>query len=58
MSRVGTNEMQAGVIKNGFSCTHQCWIRNFVVVPCGHPPTMECGCFSRRHGGQQVRFSV
>ena len=57
MIRQSTNEMQAGVIKNGYSYEHQCWIRDFTVIACGHPIEMDCGCFSRKHGGEQVRFS-
>ena len=55
--RQGDNEIQAAVIKNGFSYEHQCWIINFVVQRCGHPESMGCKCFGRIHEGQQVRFS-
>lgn len=55
--RTGQNEMQAGVIKNGFSYTHQCWIRDFVIQRCGHPETMDCGCFGKRHAGEQTRVA-
>jgi len=54
--RTSENEMQAGVIKNGFSYEHQCWIKEFVVMRCGHPATMNCGCFGKKHQGEQVRF--
>lgn len=54
--RQGQNEMQAGVIKNGFSYTHQTWIKDFIVQRCGHPQQMNCQCFGKKHEGEQVRF--
>lgn len=54
--RVSDNEMQEGVIKNGYSYTHQVWIEQFVVQDCGHPQAMKCRCFGRQHAGEQVRF--
>ena len=54
--RVSGNEMQDGVIKNGYSYTHQVWIEQFVVQDCGHPQAMKCRCFGRQHAGEQVRF--
>lgn len=55
--RTGQNEMQAGVIKNGFSYAHQCWIVNFIIQPCAHPVTMKCSCFGKKHAGEQARFT-
>lgn len=56
MSRQSVNEMQAGVIKNGFSYTKQCWIKDFVVMVCGHRQK-ESYCYSCAHAGEQTRFS-
>ena len=57
MSRQSTNQMQAGVIKNGYTYEHQAWIRDFVIQDCGHPSSMVCDCFGRAHAGEQVRFT-
>jgi hypothetical protein len=56
MRRSG-NVMQAGVIKNGYSYEHQCWIKDFVIQDCAHPATQDCGCFGRMYAGKQARFS-
>ena len=55
--RQSTNEMVAGMIKDGYSYEHQCWIVDFVVQNCGHPQDMTCGCFGREHQGERVRFA-
>lgn len=55
--RTGQNEMRAGVIVNGFSYTRQVWIKEFIIQGCGHPETLDCGCFGKQHAGEQARFA-
>lgn len=57
MSRQSTNQMQAGVIRNGYSYSNQVWILEFVIQDCGHPEAMTCNCFGRQHAGEQARFT-
>lgn len=58
MSRESSNDMTPfGIIRNGFSYRRQCWIKDFIIQRCGHPETMDCGCFGRVHAGEQARFS-
>ena len=55
--RTSTNQLQAGVIQNGFSYKLQVWIRNFIIQDCGHPDAMACGCHARTHRGEEVRVT-
>jgi hypothetical protein len=55
--RESSNQIQAGVIRNGYSYTHQCWIKDFIIQDCGHPQDMPCACFGRQHAGEQARFA-
>jgi hypothetical protein len=56
--RYSNNEMtKFGVIKNGYSYAHQCWIENFIIQRCGHPDSLDCQCFGKIHEGEQARFT-
>jgi len=55
--RQSANEIRAGVIKNGYSYTRQCWILNFIIQRCDHPASMDCGCYGKAHAGEQARFA-
>jgi len=37
-----------------FDYKNQAWVENGVYVRCGHPESMECGCFGRAHAGEPV----
>ena len=37
-----------------FDYKNQAWVENGVYVRCGHPESMECGCFGRAHAGELV----
>lgn len=56
MSRLSRNEIVNGILKNGYSYEHQCWVLDYVIQNCGHPQTMKCGCYGRQHAGQQAQI--
>ena len=33
---------------------NQCWIRDGFYLDCGHPETMTCTCFGRKHAGDRA----
>jgi hypothetical protein len=36
----------------GFDYENQAWVVDGRYVSCGHPETMDCGCFGRIHAGE------
>lgn len=49
MSRVSSDEYCHGLLWNGYDYTRQAWIKNGLYVRCGHPESMNCGCYGRKH---------
>ena len=47
-----------GVLLNGFDYDRQAWVKDGKYVCCGHPESMNCGCYGRKHEGESVRVSV
>jgi len=37
-----------------FDYDNQCWIVGGKVERCGHPETMNCGCYGRIHAGERA----
>lgn len=35
-----------------FDYEHQAWVENGRYVRCGHPESMDCGCYGRLHEGE------
>jgi hypothetical protein len=52
MSRQSSNEFRDGLLWNGFDYTRQAWVVDGKYVCCGHPETMNCGCFGKEHAGE------
>jgi hypothetical protein len=52
MSRQSNDEFRNGVLWNGFDYTRQAWVLNGVYVRCGHPESMNCGCFGKEFEGR------
>ena len=44
MSRQSVNEEVAGVVKNGFDYDLQVWVKDYIVIDCGHPEYMQPDC--------------
>jgi hypothetical protein len=42
----------------GFDYTHQAWVVDGLYVDCGHPLTMDCGCYGRQHAGEATDAST
>jgi hypothetical protein len=55
MSRTSQDEFVIKVeLLNGFDYEHQAWVQDGKYVRCGHPETMQCGCYGREHEGQTL----
>src|SRR6266851_8669088 len=39
-------------MKNGYDYENQAWVVDGKYVRCGHPETMKCGCYGRKHEGE------
>lgn len=50
--RMGQNEIIDDKVYNGFDYEHQAWVMNGKYVKCGHPDSMECGCYGKDHEGE------
>ena len=53
--RTSNDEIKNGMVLNGFDYTLQVWIKNGIVIECGHPVSMgpDC-CMARKLAGQDV----
>jgi len=53
MTRLSNDEYSSdGKLLNGYDYTNQCWVLSGLVVRCGHPTDMDCGCYSKTHAGE------
>ena len=34
------------------------WVKNGQYIDCGHPFDMACGCYGRKHAGEQTRIKI
>ena len=39
---------------NGYDYDNQAWYKNGVYIRCGHPDSMDCGCFGKTNEGMAV----
>jgi hypothetical protein len=37
-----------------FDYERQAWVESGKYVKCGHPDSMNCGCYGKRHEGERV----
>ena len=57
--RTGKDQFDAqGILLNGFDYDRQAWVKDGKYIRCGHPESMDCGCFGREHEGEPVRVSI
>ncbi len=54
MSRTSCNETINGILWNGYDYARQAWVANGRYVRCGHPDTMDCGCYGREHEAEET----
>jgi hypothetical protein len=55
MSRISNDEYAGGRLINGFDYTNQAWVEAGKYVRCGHPESMNCGCYGRVHAGEETK---
>jgi len=48
------NELKNGRLMNGYDYENQAWVVNGKYVRCGHPESMNCGCYGRKHEGEET----
>ena len=54
MSRQSNDEYKEGRLINGYDYTNQAWVLQGKYVRCGHPVSMNCGCYGLTHEGQET----
>lgn len=52
--RYSNDQYENGRLTNGFDYDHQAWVGNGKYVRCGHPESMDCGCYGRLHEGEET----
>lgn len=55
MSRTSNNTYQEGWLHNGYDYIRQAWVKDGVYVRCGHPESLNCSCYGRKHEGEIAR---
>jgi hypothetical protein len=40
---------------DGYDYDNQAWYKNGVYIRCGHPDSMDCGCFGKINEGKAVK---
>jgi hypothetical protein len=45
-----------GNLQSGFDYDRQCWVEDYMILRCGHPETMDCGCFGKLYEGKDIRL--
>ena len=51
----GEYDIESHPFCNGYDYENQAWILNGRYVRCGHPESMDCGCYGRAHEGETVK---
>lgn len=52
MARISSDETRNGRLINGYDYDNQAWVKDGRYVRCGHPDSMDCGCYGRIHAGE------
>jgi len=55
---VALTALAARELLNGYDYKNQAWVRNGRYVRCGHPASMNCGCYGLTHQGELVAPGV
>ncbi len=59
MSRQSQDQFDGqGILLNGFDYDNQAWVADGKYVRCGHPESMNCGCYGKEHAGLPVTLSI
>lgn len=54
MSRTSNDVIVNGRLMNGYDYDNQAWVVDGKYVRCGHPQSMNCGCYGREHAGEET----
>lgn len=54
MSRASADQYKDGKLFNGYDYDNQTWVREGIIQRCGHPESMDCGCYGKLHAGEKV----
>jgi len=46
-----------GNLRNGYDYDIQCWVREGLVLPCGHRLSMDCRCAGRKYAGRTIAYA-
>lgn len=52
--RTSNDEIKDGKLWNGYDYERQAWVVNGRYIRCGHPETMDCQCYGKKHEGEKV----
>lgn len=54
--RFGRNQYEKnGRLIDGYDYDKQTWVKAGKYVRCGHPESMDCGCYGRIHAGEATQ---
>ena len=54
--RESDNQLDADyTLISGYDYTNQAWVIDGKYIRCGHPDSMDCGCYGREHEGELVQ---
>lgn len=54
MSRQSVNINKNGSLFSGYDYENQAWVMEGKYIRCGHPDSMDCGCFGKEYEGKTV----
>jgi hypothetical protein len=52
MSRTSGDVYKEGRLIDGYDYINQSWVKDGRYIACGHPDTMTCDCYGRKHTGE------
>lgn len=52
MSRQSADHYKEGRLIDGYDYVNQSWVKEGRYITCGHPDTMKCDCYGRKHTGE------
>jgi hypothetical protein len=58
MTRTSNDVYLGGRLIDGYDYTNQAWVIDGRYVACGHPQSMDCGCFGRVHAGEETNGTL
>ena len=52
--RTSTDQIKDGRLLNGYDYKNQAWVKDGKYIRCGHPESMNCGCYGRKNAGKET----